>query len=258
MTDPSLWNQILIWPILNLLIALYKGFSVIGLPGAFGFAIIALTVLIRGALTPLTNAQLKSAKKIQNLKPRLDELSRRHKDDKVKLQQAQLELYKEAGVNPAAGCLPLLLQIPVFIALYNVFIQVLDGGASAEFIASINKVLYHSALTIETLDLNFFGVNLAIKPSAWQTAGVWLLLIPVITGVLQFIQTKLMSPPSPKTDDKGAKQADAMADMQKQMGFVMPVMIGFFAFSFPVGLSLYWNIFSLFGIMQQLKVNKGV
>lgn len=258
MTDPSLWNQILIWPILNLLIALYKGFTLIHLPGAFGWAIIALTVLIRGALTPLTNAQLKSAKKIQNLKPRLDELNKRHKDDKVKLQQAQLELYKEAGVNPAAGCLPLLLQIPVFIALYNVFIQVLDGGASVEFVANLNKVLYHQALSITQLDLTFFGVNLGVKPSAWQTEGIWLLSIPLITGVLQFLQTRLMTPASPKTDKKDATNTDQMADMQKQMGMIMPVMIGFFALSFPVGLSLYWNIFTLFGIMQQLKINKNV
>ena len=107
----------LIWPILNILIALYKGLALLKIPGAFGFAIIILTIIIRGLLTPFTKAQLKSAKKMQDLKPQLDELSRKHKGDKTKLQQAQMSLYKEAGINPAAGCLPLLVQIPIFISL---------------------------------------------------------------------------------------------------------------------------------------------
>ena len=110
MTNPTIWNQLLIWPILNLLIALYKGLDFIKIPGAFGLAIILLTCIIRLVLTPFTKAQLKSAKKMQDLKPRIDELNKKHKDDKTKLQQAQLNLYKEAGVNPAAGCLPLLVQ----------------------------------------------------------------------------------------------------------------------------------------------------
>lgn len=254
MTDPSIWNQLLIWPILNILIAIYKGLAFLKVPGAFGFAIIGLTILIRGVLTPVTKAQLKSAKKMQDLKPHLDELSKKHKDDKTKLQQAQLALYKDAGVNPAAGCLPLLVQIPVFISLYNVFIQVLDGSGT-EFISKVNQVLYHPALRIEGLDLNFFGIGLAVKPNQWQTQGIWLLAIPVITGLLQYWQTRLMIPPAPKKDP--AAQEDQMMQMQKQMGLMMPVMIGFFALSFPVGLSLYWNTFSVFGIIQQIQINKG-
>jgi len=254
MTEPTIWNQLLIWPILNILIAVYKGLALLKIPGAFGWAIIVLTLLVRSLLTPFTKAQLKSAKKLQDLKPRLDELSKKHKGDKTKLQQAQLSLYQEAGINPAAGCLPLLVQIPVFISLYNVFIQVLNGGGS-EFIERINKVLYHPALRIDNLDLNFFGINLAVKPNQWQMYGFWLLLIPVITGVLQYIQTKLMTPAT--VAPKAPQQEDQMMAMQKQMGLMMPVMIGFFALSFPIGLALYWNTFTLFGIMQQKQVNKG-
>lgn len=253
MTNPTIWNQILIWPILNLLIALYKLFLVVKIPGAFGFAIIGLTVIIRSLLLPLTKAQLSSAQKMQQLKPKLDELSKKHKDDKVKLQQAQLELYKTAGVNPAAGCLPLLVQIPVFIALYNVFIQVLSDTGQ-EFTQNINKVLYHPTLQITSLDLSFFGLNLATKPNQWQQIGIWLLLVPIITGGLQFLQNKLMTPKG--VEAKPGQEVDQMQAMQKQMGLIMPVMIGFFALSFPIGLSLYWNIFTLFGIMQQLQINK--
>lgn len=253
MNNPTLWNQILVWPILNLLIAIYKILSLIGIPGAFGFAIVILTVIIRGATLPLSHTQLKSAKKIQDLKPRLDELTQKHGKDKVKLQQAQLALYKEAGVNPAAGCLPLLLQMPVFIALYNVFIQVLNKDTGV-VIETINKILYHPALHIEKLDLSFLGTNLSARPNEWQSAGVWLLTIPFITGGLQYLQTRLMTkttnPPSQKS------QEDQATAMQRQMALMMPVMIGFFSLSFPLGLSLYWNIFTLFGIIQQLQINK--
>src|SRR3990167_10506384 len=126
MTDPNLWNQLLIWPILNLLVAFYRVFEFIHAPGPLGFAVIALTVVIRFVLYPLMNAQMTSARKMAKLKPHMDALSAKHKNDKTALQQAQLALYKEHGVNPAAGCLPLLVQMPVLIALYNVFWQVLN------------------------------------------------------------------------------------------------------------------------------------
>lgn len=260
MINPTIWNQLLVWPMLNLLVAFYKAFTVIHLPGAFGFAIIALTLLIRGVLSPLTRKQLESARAMSKLKPKIDELSRAHKDDKVKLQQAQMQLYKDAGVNPTAGCLPLLVQMPLFIALYNVFNQVLASGTTENFIGSLNSILYHPALHIPSLDLNFFGVNLAAKPSQWQQLGIWMLAIPVVTGLLQYVQTKMMTAPAPAgaiTPEKkeGAGAGDAMADAQKQMALMMPIMIGFFAFSFPVGLALYWNTFSLFAIIQQRAIN---
>lgn len=254
MTDANIWNQLFSWPILNLLTVFYKLFEVARIPGAFGWAIIALTILIRILLYPLTKQQLLSAKKMQQLKPRLDELNKKHKDDKVKLQQAQMDLYKEVGINPAAGCLPLLIQMPVFISLYNVFIHVLNTDTS-KVVESINTVLYHPSLHVNQLDLSFFGVNLATKPNQWQTFGVWLLAVPVITGLLQFLQTRLMTPPAASNKEK---QEDQMAAVQQQMMFIMPVMIGFFSLSFPIGLALYWNAFSLFGIMQQIQINKHV
>ncbi len=261
MTDPTIFNQLLIWPILNALIVFYKLFLVIKIPGALGLAIIALTVFIRLLLYPLTGSQLKSAQKMQGLKPKMDALSQKYGKDKVKLQQEQMRLYKEAGVNPASGCLLLILQMPVFIALYNVFWQVLSNGNLVKMVEEINRVVYLPALKIEALDLSFFGINLAIKPSAWQTVGWWLLAIPLITAALQWYQTKLMMPPSAKPAmDKPAldkeKKDDMAATMQNQMNIIFPLMIGWFAFSFPVGLSLYWNTFTVLGIMQQIEINK--
>ena len=264
MTDPNLWNQLLVWPIINTLMALYKLFEWLHVPGPLGFAVIGLTIAIRLILYPLMQAQLRSAKKMSAMKPHLDALGVKHKGDKQALQQAQMALYKEHGVNPAAGCLPLLIQMPVLIALYNVFFQVLNNGNIEKMVNDLNQVVYASWLHVQTLDLTFFGINLGLKPSAWQSAGWWLLSVPVITGLLQWYQSRLMMPaaPKPPTDAKAMagkeekKPADTAMEMQKQMMFIMPIMFGYFAFQFPLGLALYWNIFGLFGIIQQLRINR--
>lgn len=263
MNNPNLWNQILVWPILNILIALYKGFEFLHIPGPLGFAVIGLTLVIRLILYPLMGAQLRSARKMAKLKPHMDALNVKHKGDKQALQQAQLALYKEHGVNPAAGCLPLLIQMPVLIALYNVFYQVLNNGNLEKLVGEINSVVYVPAIKLTTLDLNFLGVNLGIKPSQFQTHGYWLLLIPLLTAGLQYWQTKLMMPPtSPPAYTKALTSKDekppedTSAAIQKQMAIITPLMFGYFALQFPLGLALYWNVFGIFGIIQQLAVNR--
>lgn len=257
MTDPTIFNQILIWPILNALIALYKIFLFLKIPGALGLAIIALTVLIRFIVSPLTGSQLKSAQKMQRLKPQIDALTKKYEKDKTRLQQEQLKLYREAGINPASGCLLLLLQMPVFLALYNVFWQILSNGNLEKIVQEINRIVYSTSLRISELDLSFFGLNLALKPSSWQTSGWWLLAIPLITAALQWYQTKLMMPPAPEPAQKEEKKQEDMAQaMQGQMNIIFPLMIGWFAYSFPVGLALYWNTFTVLGIIQQIGINK--
>ena len=280
MTNPNLWNQLLVWPIINVLMGLYKLFEWLHVPGPLGFAIIGLTIVIRLLLYPLMQAQLRSAKKMSALKPHLDALNVKHKGDKQGLQQAQMALYKEHGVNPAAGCLPLLIQMPVLIALYNVFYQVLNNGNLQKVVENLNQVVYLPALRVTSIDLTFFGINLGIKPSQWQTHGWWLLTVPVITGILQWYQSKLMMPTAKpqgaknsKLEARNSKQIqkfkkqkeekneekkpeDTAMAMQKQMMLITPVMFAYFALQFPLGLALYWNVFGLFGIIQQLKVNK--
>ncbi|MFZ5845479.1 MAG: YidC/Oxa1 family membrane protein insertase [Patescibacteria group bacterium] len=268
MTSPNLWNQLLVWPIVNLLVVFYKLFEWLHLPGPLGWAIILLTIAIRLLLYPLMQQQLKSAKKMAELKPHLDALSAKHKDDKGKLQQAQLELYKQHGVNPAAGCLPLLIQFPVLIALYNVFYQVLNNGNLEKMIGEINSILYWSSLKLSSLDLTFFGINLGVKPGEWQKYGWWLLTVPLITALLQWYQTKLMTPSLASSkfkiqnsklenqkENKEKIPEDTAAEMQKQMALITPIMFGFFALQFPLGLSLYWNVFGIVGILQQLRIN---
>jgi YidC/Oxa1 family membrane protein insertase len=279
MTSPNLWNQLLIWPITNVLVAFYRLCEWMHIPWPLGWAVIMMTIFIRLLLYPLMNAQLKSAKKMADLKPHLDALNAKHKDDKKALQQAQLDLYKQHGVNPAAGCLPLIVQMPVLIALYNVFNQVLNNGNIGKVIEEINQIVYLPALKLSGLDLTFFGISLGIKPSDWQKYGWWLLAVPLITGGLQWWQGKLMIPVSAKApavnpseksikDSKsltvkdgnkkdGKSEGDTAMEMQKQMALISPIMFGWFAFQFPLGLALYWNVFGLFGIMQQIKINKG-
>ncbi|MBM3283103.1 YidC/Oxa1 family membrane protein insertase [Candidatus Gottesmanbacteria bacterium] len=276
MFDPNnYFNAVFIIPILNILIALYKLLLIVKVPGALGFALILLTVIVRLLLYPMTMSQLRNVQKLSKLKPGLDKITAKYKHDKTKLHQEQLNLYKQAGVNPAAGCLPLLLQMPILIALYNLFFQILTGSNLSQIIEEINKVVYFSFLKISSLELSFFGFNLAYKPSEWQKYGIWLLLIPVATAVLQYWQTKMMMPvaasvKTPQSDisqkqqeassfKKEKKEEEDMSTvMQKQMSVMMPIMIGFFAYSFPLGLSLYWNTFTIFGIIQQHQLNRQV
>jgi len=269
MTDPGIFNQLLIWPFMNILIAIYKFLEIAHIPGAFGWAIVVLTVIVRGAMSPLTKKQMESAKKLQAIKPHMDELHKKHKDDKKKLQEEQMKLYQQHGINPAAGCLPLLISFPILIGLYRVFVDVLSTGSTEEAIRQINEVVYWPFLQIQQLDLWFFGINLASKPSQWQTDGWWLLAIPVITGVLQYFQMKStpgMGAPAPavvdtkkskkKQEEKKEGMEDMAASMQKQMVLIFPFMIAFFSYTFPVGLALYWNTFSLMTIWTQRKAQE--
>jgi len=262
------FDVFLINPLMNLLLAYYKILHVLHIPGALGFAIIFLTVTIRMILWPLTSSQLRSTQKMAALKPHLDRIKKDHGHDKVRHQQEVSKLYKEHGVNPLAGCLPLLLQLPVFISLYQVLLKIVQFG-QGDFLSSINSRIYFSFLELTEIPrTKFIGFDLSTKPNQWKEVGILILLIPILTGVLQFIQSKMMgaSQSVPKQtpkqeqktkegkDKKDESMEDTMAQMQGQMVFLMPAMIAFFSYGFPLGLSLYWNTFTVIGIIQQYKI----
>ncbi|MFA6081111.1 MAG: YidC/Oxa1 family membrane protein insertase [Patescibacteria group bacterium] len=265
MLNPNLFNTVFVIPILNLLVVFYKIFLFIRLPGAFGFAIIALTIAIRLLFQPFFQKQIETAKKMQEIKPHLDSISAKHKDDKKQLQAEQLKLYQQHGINPTSGCLVMIIQLPVFIALYNTLNLFLLSGHTEKTIATINKVLYFSALKIESVNSWFFGLDLVKSP---KQAGTWVyFLIPLITGILQYFQAQASMPPTVSQpqgsgqdgkdkDKKVEGQGDFQKAMNTQMKYLFPIMIGWFSYSLPVGLALYWNIFSIMGIMQYRKVNK--
>lgn len=265
MLQPNFFTTIFVFPIINLLVAFYNAFLYLKLPGAFGFAIIALTVFIRFLFQPFFHKQMETAKKMQELKPHLDKLNAKHKKDPKKLQQEQMRLYQEAGINPAAGCLVMIVQLPVFIALYNTLSLFLNGGgkhtAMTETIKSINKILYFPALKITSIDPHFFGLDIAMSPAK---SGIWYYyLVPVITAALQYLQVQYSTPPAPvvekkedpKTGDKKNDTGDFQQVMNTQMKYIFPVMIGYFSYNLPIGLALYWNIFSLFSIIQYRAIN---
>ncbi len=258
MIKEGFFSDFFIIPILNLLVLLYKGFLFIHLPGAFGFAIIGLTVIIRLLLEPFFHKQLETTKKLNELKPEIDKLTKKYKNDQAKLQQEQLKLYKQSGINPALGCLLPLIQLPIFIALYQALSLFLLNGTGDKIISEINKVVYFSFMKIQLIEPWFFGFNLALTPA--NSRQIYYLLIPLITGFLQYYQTKTMMVSSPLSvnKEKKDKEKNNNEDFQKalntQMKYMFPIMIGLFSYSLPVGLSLYWNVFSLFSIWQQKKL----
>ena len=266
----NIFNTIIIDPILNILVGFYKLFLQIGLPGAFGFAIIAITLLVRLLMHPFFKQQMDTAKKMKELKPHLDKVQKKHKDDAKKLQQEQMKLYQEAGINPAAGCLFAVVQIPMFMGLYRTLQLFLFNGANGKGVELINKKLYYEFLKIQVIDPHFFGLNLALSPS--HSGGWYYLIVPVITGALQFLQNRVTMVDHTTVEEKKGKDAEnkdekvekaepSTADefqkaMSTQMKYVFPVMIGYFSYSLPLGLSLYWNIFSLFSIIQHYRTQQ--
>lgn len=250
-------------PVITLLVVIVSVLESAHVPGALGLSIILMTLLIRFVLWPVMGSQIRSAAKIASLKPHLDALKTKHKDDKQTLLKAQNELYKAHGVNPAGGCLPALIQIPVFLALANA----IPTFFHPDGLSKINSLNYLPQFHLNDYpDPHFLGLNLShslsslpVGSSEWNT----LLAVPVVTAALSFIQSKMMVPAalkvnkgdSPKEAKKKMETDDAMAQMQSQMLYMMPLMIAVFSYQFPVGVALYWNTFSVLGIIQQYRIS---
>lgn len=257
----ELFNVILVAPIVNILVAVYQVLSFLHIPYALGFSIILLTVLIRLILYPFTAVQLKASKKMQELNPHLSKIKDKHKGDSTRIQQETMRLYKEHGVNPAAGCLPMLIQLPIIWALYTVLQRVVEFKGNA-VVSEINKLTYQTSFLklSQPWDTSFFGLPLGQSPAQLITAlGTLVFILPLLTGIFQLIQSKMMfSKPVDQQDVKNEKtpkkQDDFASAMQTQSLYIFPVMIGFFSFSFPIGISLYWNTFTIFGILQQYQI----
>ncbi|MBI4039830.1 YidC/Oxa1 family membrane protein insertase [Candidatus Daviesbacteria bacterium] len=253
----DLFHNVFFAPVVNLLVLLVHGLNFLHIPGALGLAIVLLTVIIRLAVWPFMSSQIKSAKKMAELKPKLDELKLKHKGDKQAISKAQMELYKEHGVNPAGGCVPALVQLPVIIALYQAIMGFFNGSAGLD---SLNSTLYPFIVKFDKApDPHFLFFDLTKKPADFGTIGIFVLTIPVITALLQFVQSKMMTPApvkaypsdSPKEKKEKGSTDEAIGALQLLIVYLLPLMIGYFAFTFPIGLALYWNTFSVLGIIQQ-------
>ncbi len=220
------------------------------LPGHdLGLAIILLTLLIKAILYLPSLSSIRASRQLQVLQPRLKEIQTLYKGDKEKLAQAQMALYKESKVNPLASCLPLLIQIPFFIGLYQVFISGLkiDAHTSVLLPATLKHVYpflrtYYQSTPINTMFLGFINLS--------TSHGIANIVLAVLAGGSQFWQTKMLAAPSePKI--KEARDESMTSAMNKQMTYILPLFTAYLAYKFPAGLALYWTTQSVLTVAQQ-------
>lgn len=224
------FHVILYQPLYNLLIAL-----VAIMPAHdFGLAILAITIIIRIILHPFSAAALRSQRLMQRMQPQLSALKEKFKDDKPGFAQASMELYKENKVSPLSSCLPLLLQLPVLLALY----WVLTAG-----LGSIDtNILYSFTPRPDGISPIAFGFIKLLEKSY---------VIAILAGAAQYLQTKMLQVPKPEVHTKGSKDEEMMATMNKQMLYLMPVMTVVIGVGLPSGLTLYWLFSTLLTAAQQ-------
>ena len=220
------WFYFITKPMFFLLHWLYK------LLGNYGFAILAATLIIKLVLFPLSNKSYASMAKMKQLQPDLERIKELYKDDRMKQQQAMMELYRKHKVSPMAGCLPMLVQIPIFFSLYKVLFVTIEMR-HAPFIGWIRDLSAPDPTSV----FNLFGL-IPWDPPQFLMLGV----LPLLMGITMWVQMRLNpAPPDP---------------IQAQMFNWMPVLFTFMLASFPSGLVLYWTWNNLLSIFQQAYIMK--
>ncbi len=225
-----IWDLIILNPMINVLIVLSDY-----LFNSFGLTIIVLTIVIRGLMYPLTLKQLRASKAMQEIQSQVAEIRTKYAKDKQKAAQEQMKLYKQTGMNPLGCLLPMLIQMPIWIALYQSIIRVL--AIAPEDFLSLSKHLYSSwpaVFSLVPLESKFLWLNLAaIDP--------WMLL-PILVGGTMWLQQKMTM--APTADPKQQAQSQMML-------WMMPLMFAFLTLSFPSGLALYWVTSNVITIVMQ-------
>lgn len=183
---------------------------------SYAFAIIVLTILIKLVLFPLSVKQMTSMKNMQKIQPEMEIIQKKYKNNKEKLNKASMELYQKNNINPAAGCLPLLVQMPIIYALFN-------------------TLRTHPFTPVE--HATFFWINNLTNPDP-------LYILPVLVGIATFFQSKLTT------------ASAGPSAQNKMMLYFMPLMIGYISIKFPAGLCLYWVVFNSMGVLQQYIINR--
>ncbi|MGH2487022.1 MAG: YidC/Oxa1 family membrane protein insertase, partial [Ktedonobacterales bacterium] len=239
----QLVSYIFYYPIYNVLMALYEAFAkVFHGGGAFALAIVVLTLGMRACLIPLTRKQLKSSREMQVLAPKLKALQAEHRGEPQALMAAQRALYKEHGVSPASGCLPLVIQMPFIYALYGAFNTVLRGSSVTTRLAHINKDLYPFVPHLHAIPNSIFlWVDLA-KPDPLH-------ILPILAAILTFLQLRMAMPVRAKR--LPGQPADPTSQATGMMQYVMPFVTLFIGLTFPAGLALYWCVTTTFSAVQQ-------
>ncbi len=201
----------------------------------YGVAILLLTFLVKLVLFPLTRKSQMSMVRMQQLQPLIGQLKEKHKGDKQKMGQEQMKLFKEHGVNPMSGCFPIMLQMPVFFALFRT-LQSSFEMRQAPFVSWITDLSKPDKLLQLPFTIPFLGE--------------WLNILPLIMGIASFVQMKL----TPKTTSGD----DPQARMQQKMMQMMPLIFPFILYNFPSGLTLYWTTSTLISIGEQILIRRSV
>ncbi|MCC6454067.1 MAG: membrane protein insertase YidC [Caldilineaceae bacterium] len=234
------WQTLVVWPLGRALIWLDGLLQAANIPYHWGWAIILFTLIIKAITFPLTLSQMRGMQAQKDLQPKIQELQKKYGKDREKLSQEQMKLYKEAGVNPLSGCLPLLIQMPVLFGLYAALVAIGPNLANANFFWIPN-------LGFPTYSQGMSWLTEAFNNGDWYTLIAYLIL-PVLLMISQFIMQKWMTPAMPQaTGDSN----NPTAGMTKQLTYMMTFMFGFFTLQVPAGLTLYWVTSNLLQMLQQ-------
>jgi len=230
----ELWSLIILNPVLNVLIALSSILS-----NNFGLAIIALTIIVRLIILPLTLKQLNSTKAMQAMQPKIQELQKKYAKNQQKLQQEMMRVYKEAGMNPLGCVWPMLVQFPVWIALYQSIMKAL--ATTPENLLDLSYHLYSWQVVSQAFPLSshFLWLDLG---------GHGDLILAIIVGATMWVQQKMTTAPS--LDQR-------QQSMSNMMLLMMPLMFGLFVLMFPSGLALFWAASNVIGIVIQYFITGG-
>ena len=229
------WNDVLLDPMINALVVLsHVLFS------NFGLAIIAFTILIRGVTYPLTRRQLRTTRAMQEMQPQLQEIQKKYKDPKRR-QQEMMRVYREVGFNPLGCAVPLLVQLPVWIALFQVIRRTMSD--TPEALLGLASRLYEWNFITAEIPLNrtFLFLDLS-KPS---------IPLVVLVGLATFYQQKMSTSRAASTGS-----ADRAANTNRMLIWMMPLMFAWFTLTVPSGLGLYWFVTGLFGLVSAYLYNR--
>lgn len=248
-----IYTEILYKPLFNAMVFLY---NLIPWEGwALAFAIIVLTLLIKLALYTMSSRSIVAQREMQELQPKLNDIQEKYKKDKEKQSQEVMKFYKENKINPFSSCLPLLIQLPILMALYRVFMHGISD--SNELTTNLYPFIYNPG----QLQANFLGVLDFSTPN---------IILAISAGIAQFFQSWLMLKMRTKKElEREAERkkranlsgkppdfADTASNMTKQMAYIMPVFTIFISLSLPSGLAFYWIVTTVFAIGQQWLVMK--
>lgn len=237
-----MWELIIIQPLTNLLLWIY---DVLGHgPHMFGLAIILFTVLIKLLTWPLNASQVKGAQAMQELQndKEWQDIQKKYAKDREKLAQEQMRIYKEKGINPFASCLPTLIQFPIIIGLYQSIIRALSATPLDMLKLARTVYPFQNVENIIPLNSTFLWMDLG-RPESIQFLGFALPTLAIIVAATTWLQTRLTMPASSNPNDQTAQ-------MTKMMGIYMPLMLGWFSLTFASGISVYFIISNILGIVQ--------